>query len=458
METSSAAAAFNVIGNVADLGIPCVTRLSYLTAVLPAHSEGGAATTTCASTNKKQKLKDGIDIEAMRSTAAALHRERKMSQALHEYDNLLLSSPHDSDATYQRALCLSQMGYVEEAVQGFERAMELCKAANTKTTNSRLHERPGKEEINLANIVLDGRGEKHRALEIYQRTGPDSPLVVLAGVCLDSLGRHDEARKCYQQALQLKGGDADHTAMVHLSINYFRRIHSATCNQETKLQDEMEKMMQTVDTSPLSHIASSWRYIATTPQAVWSSPAVHYFTRDMVKLAMESATLGEEHNAGLILEFGVYYGKTIRMMADYFPNHIVHGFDTFEGLPGDWFHTKKGSYSTDGSIPSAPDNVKFYKGLFSETLPGFLKEQPSDAPIRLMNIDCDMYESTKDVFDLVYDRVRPGTIILFDEYVGNPNWKEDEYKAFQEAVEKHGWKYEYIAISMVSQQAIVRII
>mmetsp|Transcript_2948 Transcript_2948/g.3453 ORF Transcript_2948/g.3453 Transcript_2948/m.3453 type:complete len:170 (-) Transcript_2948:8-517(-) len=146
---------------------------------------------------------------------------------------------------------------------------------------------------------------------------------------------------------------------------------------------------------------------------------------------------------GLILEFGVYYGKTIRMMANYFPNDIIHGFDTFEGLPSDWFNTKQGSYSTDGTLPSAPNNVKFLKGLFSESLPDFLANQPpssdlTDLPIKLMNIDCDMYSSTKDVFDLVHKRVIQGTIIIFDEYVQNPNWKEDEYKAFQEAVEEYG--------------------
>ena len=208
-----------------------------------------------------------------------------------------------------------------------------------------------------------------------------------------------------------------------------------------------------------SHIATSWKYIQQQQQQqIWSSPSVHYFTYDMMQMAMQHADLED----GLVLEFGVYYGKTIRMMAEYFPKDTttIHGFDTFEGLPSDWFNNKKGSYSTQGTIPSAPDNVKFYKGLFSETLPVFLKEQPTTdrRPIRLMNIDCDMYESTKDVFDLVGSRVVPGTIIVFDEYIGNPNWKKDEYKAFQEATIKYGWNYEYIGISMVSQQAIVKII
>lgn len=403
------------------------------------------------------------EIDTLRCIASTYYKDDKLSLALESYNKLILASPSDINVTYDRALCLSKMGYIDEAIEGFETALVLIKTHRRNGEQQQRQQtdhRPSKEEVQLANALLEGRGEKQRALEIYQRAGPNSALVMLAGVCLDSLGRHDEARSCYQQALRLKGGDADHEAMVHLCINTFRRCRSFTGKDygdtisiSTKEEEDMENIVRKVEESSSRFIASSWRYISNTPDT-WKLPAVHYFTYDMVQLAMKSATLDD----GLILEFGVYYGKTIRMIADYFPNHVIHGFDTFEGLPSDWFATKQGSYSTNGNIPVVQSNVKFYKGLFSDTLPFFLEEQQLDKPVRLMNIDCDMYASTKDIFDILYDRIRPGTIILFDEYVGNPHWKEDEYKAFQEAVEKNGWNYKYIAISMVSQQAIVQII
>jgi tetratricopeptide (TPR) repeat protein len=395
-----------------------------------------------------------------------------MAQAVATFDELLLISPLYQDAIFERALCLSQMGYVNEAVEGFQNALEIKMSEKDHAFNENdddngdsdgSNQRPGREEIYLANILLEGRGDKQAALDIYQRCGSNSALVTVAGVCLDSLGRHDEAKKCYEQGLELVGGDADFETMIHKCINLYRSEQKLT-QEEKKYSDNnsssnssrsssIEEIMTKVESSTSSHIASSWEYISNQPK-VWSFPSVHYFTHDMVQLAMQNTSLEN----GLILEFGVYYGKTIRMMAEYFPNDVIHGFDTFEGLPGDWFNTKQGSYSTDGTLPSVPDNVNFYKGLFSETLPDFLANQPSELPIRLMNIDCDMYASTKDVFDLVHNRVKPGTIIIFDEYIQNPNWKEDEYKAFQEAVERFGWKYEYIAISMTSQQAIVRIL
>eukprot|EP00581_Thalassiosira_minuscula_P032948 CAMPEP_0183775336 /NCGR_PEP_ID=MMETSP0739-20130205/44330_1 /TAXON_ID=385413 /ORGANISM="Thalassiosira miniscula, Strain CCMP1093" /LENGTH=167 /DNA_ID=CAMNT_0026016911 /DNA_START=6 /DNA_END=509 /DNA_ORIENTATION=- len=163
-----------------------------------------------------------------------------------------------------------------------------------------------------------------------------------------------------------------------------------------------------------------------------------------------------KERGGLILEFGVYHGKTIRMIASHFTQEAIHGFDTFTGIPEDWHSTPSGSYSTHGTVPSAPNNVEYHVGLFSDTLSGFL-DQHEGAPVQFMNIDYDLYSSTKDVLDVIHDRIVEGTVIVFDEYVMNPNWEKDEYKAFQEAVQEYGWEYEYIAISVITGQAIVRI-
>ena len=47
---------------------------------------------------------------------------------------------------------------------------------------------------------------------------------------------------------------------------------------------------------------------------------------------------------------------------------------------------------------------------------------------------------------------------MFDEYLMNQGWREDEFKAFQEAVERHAWNYEYLAFNLFSKQAVVRIL
>jgi tetratricopeptide (TPR) repeat protein len=166
--------------------------------------------------------------------------------------------------------------------------------------------------------------------------------------------------------------------------------------------------------------------------------------------AMRHAT-----NDGLVLEFGVRFGNSIHMLAD-LAGQQVHGFDSFEGLPDEWHHEPKGSYTTKGVIPEVPHNVELHVGWFAQTLPTFLNQHSE--PVRFINVDCDTYSSTKTVLELLAPRVVVGTVIVFDEYIGNAHWREDEFKAFQEAVLKYGWQYEYLCFSFFTKQVAVKII
>jgi hypothetical protein len=78
--------------------------------------------------------------------------------------------------------------------------------------------------------------------------------------------------------------------------------------------------------------------------------------------------------------------------------------------------------------------------------------------VALINIDCDIYSSTKTVLDLLSPRIKKGTIIIFDEYIGNLHWEEDEHKAFMESVSKYQWKYEYLFYSAYTKQVVLKII
>lgn len=93
--------------------------------------------------------------------------------------------------------------------------------------------------------------------------------------------------------------------------------------------------------------------------------------------------------------------------------------------------------------------------MIEDTLPKFLAEHAGH--VRFVSIDCDIYSSTKTVLDQLAPRIVSGSVIVFDEYIGNEHWHEDEYKAFQEAVAKYGWKYEYLCFSVFTKQVAVRI-
>ena len=106
----------------------------------------------------------------------------------------------------------------------------------------------------------------------------------------------------------------------------------------------------------------------------------------ILKKAYEAISLQN----GLILEFGVRHGTSIRQLAS-FTSKSIYGFDSFEGLPEDWHLESKEVYSTRGKIPKVPPHVTLIPGWFEETLPLFLAKHEED--VALINIDCDIYES-----------------------------------------------------------------
>jgi len=79
-------------------------------------------------------------------------------------------------------------------------------------------------------------------------------------------------------------------------------------------------------------------------------------------------------------------------------------------------------------------------------------------PISFLHIDCDLYSSTKTIFDLLGDRLLPGTIIVFDEYFNYPSWKKHEYLAFSEFINNSTLNYEYLCYNKFHEQVAVKLI
>lgn len=150
---------------------------------------------------------------------------------------------------------------------------------------------------------------------------------------------------------------------------------------------------------------------------------------------------------GLWLEFGVYSGQTIKQIARFTGANIIYGFDSFTGLPEAWNEThKKGHFSRKGKMPEVPKHVKLIKGWFKDTLPQFAREHKSDL-ITLMHIDCDIYSLTKCVFDNLGHLIAPECVIVFDELIDYPAFKEHEIKAFYEYLRQSKRDFEYICTS-----------
>ena len=146
----------------------------------------------------------------------------------------------------------------------------------------------------------------------------------------------------------------------------------------------------------------------------------------------------------LYLEFGVWQGRSIRYWSERLsnPQSQFHGFDSFEGLPESWnMLFKKGLFSTHGRIPEIDDpRVKFFKGWFEDTLPRY---QPPPHGQLVINIDADLYSSTRVVLNALKSQISVGTYIYFDEFCD----RNHELRAFDEFLAETHMRFEVASAS-----------
>lgn len=170
---------------------------------------------------------------------------------------------------------------------------------------------------------------------------------------------------------------------------------------------------------------------------------------------------------GLWLEFGVGTGRTLRMIADTALAHEVFGFDSFEGLPEDWVgHFTRGFFSTNGVPPEVPANCRLIKGWFEDTLPAFCEARlMAGAKLRLLHVDCDLYSSTKTVFEHLGPFIDQETVVVFDELCNYPGFEDHEMRALREHLDASQKSYEVLAwcrgvlgIDKVAQEVALRIV
>jgi len=175
---------------------------------------------------------------------------------------------------------------------------------------------------------------------------------------------------------------------------------------------------------------------------------------EVLDKAIKSITIKD----GLILEFGVFKGKSINYIAKKLPLNIVYGFDSFEELPDIWrdgFDKNTFLVKNLNSLRFAK-NVRIVKGYFEDTLPSFTKQYPF--PVAFMHIDSDIYESCKIVLNNLREQIIAGTVIVFNEFFNYPNWEKGEFKAFMKFINLTGKKYDYITYNRRHEQVAVKIL
>ncbi len=150
------------------------------------------------------------------------------------------------------------------------------------------------------------------------------------------------------------------------------------------------------------------------------------------------------------LEFGVFMGESLRhwiALNTHAESRFV-GFDTFEGLPEDWLRFSDigaRTFDVHGGTPDIDDTrVEFVKGLFQDTLMGFLEGyQPQPDAQFVLHMDADIYSSTLYVLTRLDDLLVPGSIVVFDEFSSVLN----EFAALRDYCSAYRRSYEVIGVT-----------
>jgi hypothetical protein len=87
-----------------------------------------------------------------------------------------------------------------------------------------------------------------------------------------------------------------------------------------------------------------------------------------------------------------------------------------------------------GKPPIEPQNCKWIVGWVEDTLMAFLEHKLGN--IALVHFDFDVYEPTRCALSLIRNRLVTGSVIIFDEFHGDPGWELHEKRALDEILDK----------------------
>jgi len=401
---------------------------------------------------------DPSHVPAYIQLAISLTRLARIKEAITACRKAIELEPNLFEAHYQLASLLAHANEHDLARQAYQNALRL---------------NPSSASVHYNLGVLDQIAMKPaHAINHYRQALAFAPdhvdAMINLSVALCETGQTNEAKRINDKALSLNPSVAQahfnaHThwiaqGQMQQAIESLRRALALEPNNE-KYQaflgvvldyagqhDQANAFLTPHKPSKLYKAdIQAWQFLSQQPK----QPKMLAHAYAVFEYALQQA-----RTDGLVLEFGVYHGTSINQIAA-LTDATVHGFDSFQGIPQAWNSEPAGSYSTEGELPTVAANVQLHAGWFTETIAPFLLAHSE--PVRLMNIDCDLHSSTETVLSSFHDRIGAGTVLVFDEFIGNESWQDDEFKAFEQAAERYNWRYEVLCFCFMTKQVAIRI-
>ena len=388
--------------------------------------------------------------EVYNNMGIALKDKGDLEAAIDSFNQALKIKPDYAEVYNNMGITLMDKGDLEAAIGNFKQALVI---------------KPDFAEVyNNMGIALKDRGSLEAAIDSYKQALKIKPnyaeVYYNMGIALKGKDDLEAAIYSYEQALKIK---PDYASVAWNLSGTVENISGAKSWTEYCLKSDQNHLMAKLNLCALKFYEGDKSNFN---QLMQSSLKNHPFMRSYAwafalpqlpelyfhRWALFDKVVEQSIKDRPFYEYGVWRGEAFQYLINVFKKG--YGFDTFEGIPEDWHDEPAGKYSSDGFIPQIKGG-EFIVGKFDDTLPTFFSEPRPMASV--INFDADLYASTICALNHSKPVIDQYTILIFDEFIMNKHWEQDEYKALNEFCLQNSYTFEVIAISFMTKQVAVRL-
>ena len=421
-------------------------------------------------------------VNAHNNLGAAYKQLGEIEKAKSCFEKVIQLNPNDVDGHNNLGLLLFELKEIQKAKSFFEKTIQLnpnyVEAHNNLGTifnelkefqkAKDCYERAIQLNPNYAmalynlGVIFKQFGLSQKAVGYFEKAIEINPNYAAAynglGIIFKELGNNiKKAKSCFEKALKINPNYADiywnlHSLvsnideaieilkkLIHIDNNHFNAKSMLACLEYFKGN---HKNFNNLINSNDSYIRS-FKWVFSLPKL----PKLFFNKKDFF-----DGVIAISDKSRPFYEFGVWNGVSFKYLINTFGRGF--GFDTFTGIPEKWHDNPAGTYSSFGSIPQISGG-EFIVGKFEDTLPKFFSKKRSVAS--LINFDADLYSSTICALNNAKDIIDEDTILVFDEFLMNDRWEEDEYKALEEFCNNFNFSYDVLAVSFYTKQIGVKL-
>ena len=424
-------------------------------------------------------------INAHNNLGAAYKQLGEIEKAKSCFEKVIQLNPNDVDGHNNLGLLLFELKEIQKAKSFFEKTIQLnpnyVEAHNNLGTifnelkefqkAKDCYERAIQLNPNYAmalynlGVIFKQFGLSQKAVGYFEKAIEINPNYAKAynglGIIFKELGNNiKKAKSCFEKALKINPNYVDiywnlHSLvsnideaieilkkLIHIDNNHFNAKSMLACLEYFKGNHKNFNNLINSNNSDDSYIRS-FKWVFSLPKL----PKLFFNKKDF----FDGMTAISDKSRPFY-EFGVWNGVSFKYLINTFGRGF--GFDTFTGIPEKWHDNPAGTYSSFGSIPQISGG-EFIVGKFEDTLPKFFSKKRSVAS--LINFDADLYSSTICALNNAKDIIDEDTILVFDEFLMNDRWEEDEYKALEEFCNNFNFSYDVLAVSFYTKQIGVKL-